>query len=32
MPATPETHGHGNHTYAARWKQELVKLLEDSRH
>ena len=30
MPATPETHGHGNHTYAARWKQELVKLLEES--
>ena len=30
MPGTPETHGHGNHTYAARWKQELVKLLNDS--
>ena len=29
MPGTPETHGHGNHTYAARWKQELVKLLEE---
>jgi homoserine O-acetyltransferase len=32
MPASEETHGHGNHTYAGRWKQELVKLLEDSRH
>ena len=31
MQGTPETHGHGNHTYAARWKQELVKLLEDSK-
>ena len=31
MPGTPETHGHGNHTYAARWKAELVKLLEESR-
>ena len=32
MPGTPQTHGHGNHTYAARWKQELVKLLEESDH
>ncbi len=31
MPGTAETHGHGNHTYAARWKQELVQLLEDSK-
>ena len=31
MPGTPQTHGHGNHTYAALWKGELVKLLEDSK-
>jgi homoserine O-acetyltransferase len=31
MPATPETHGHSNHTYAARYRAELVKLLEQSR-
>jgi homoserine O-acetyltransferase len=30
MPASAETHGHSNHTYAARWKQELGKLLEDT--
>jgi homoserine O-acetyltransferase len=30
MPATEATHGHSNHTYAARWKQELGKLLEES--
>lgn len=30
MPATPETHGHSNHTYAAMWKAELVKLLAES--
>lgn len=27
IPATPETHGHGTHTWARFWKAELVDLL-----
>jgi homoserine O-acetyltransferase len=27
MPATTETHGHGNHTWAVYWKKELENLL-----
>ncbi len=30
IPASPETHGHGTHTWAALWKQHLVELLEAS--
>jgi homoserine O-acetyltransferase len=27
IPAGPETHGHGTHTWAALWKQHLIALL-----
>lgn len=27
IPATPETKGHGTHTWAKFWKAELAKLL-----
>jgi homoserine O-acetyltransferase len=27
IPAGPETHGHGTHTWAALWKQHLAALL-----
>src|SRR5438874_5814474 len=30
MPMTDKTRGHGSHTMAALWKDELVKLLKDS--
>nr|HEX4317902.1 alpha/beta fold hydrolase [Kofleriaceae bacterium] len=28
IPASPQTHGHGTHTWAALWKSELVELLK----
>lgn len=28
LPGTPDTHGHGNHTWAKFWKQYLAELLE----
>jgi homoserine O-acetyltransferase/O-succinyltransferase len=30
IPASEETHGHGSHTWAALWKEQLAKLLEKS--
>jgi len=30
MPASPQTRGHGTHTFAAVWKHYLIKLLGDS--
>lgn len=30
LPITPETRGHGTHTHAALWKQQLVELLRES--
>ena len=30
IPASAETHGHGTHTWAALWKDELAKLLKRS--
>jgi homoserine O-acetyltransferase len=30
MPGTPETHGHGTHTWAAFWKQYLAELLNET--
>ncbi len=30
IPATAQTHGHGTHTWATFWKDELVKLLIES--
>ncbi|CAL5865913.1 uncharacterized protein PFLUO_LOCUS119 [Penicillium psychrofluorescens] len=30
LPISNKTRGHGTHTYAALWKDELVKLLEES--
>ena len=30
LPITDETQGHGTHTHAAQWKDELIKLLEES--
>ena len=30
MPMSDKTRGHGSHTMAALWKDELVKLLKDS--
>jgi homoserine O-acetyltransferase len=30
IPASERTHGHGTHTWAALWKQQLEALLEDS--
>ena len=30
IPATPEGHGHGTHTWAAMWKRELAELMEAS--
>lgn len=32
IPASLATHGHGTHTWAATWKQYLVKLLAESAH
>jgi homoserine O-acetyltransferase len=32
IPASPKTHGHGTHTWAAIWKGQLVQLLNESRH
>lgn len=32
IPASLATHGHGTHTWAAIWKQYLVKLLDESAH
>jgi len=30
IPASEQTHGHGSHTWAVLWKQQLVELLEKS--
>jgi len=30
VPASPETHGHGTHTWAVFWKDELAKLMAES--
>ena len=30
IPLSPQTRGHGTHTFAALWKQHLVKLLDES--
>ena len=30
IPETPETHGHGTHTWAKFWKGDLISLLEQS--
>jgi homoserine O-acetyltransferase len=32
IPLSEKTHGHGSHTIAALWKDELLQLLERSRH
>jgi homoserine O-acetyltransferase/O-succinyltransferase len=32
MPMSDKTRGHGSHTIAALWKEELVKLLKESEH
>ena len=32
IPASPETHGHGTHTWARFWKGELVDLLRRTEH
>jgi homoserine O-acetyltransferase/O-succinyltransferase len=32
IPASPQTHGHGTHTWAIFWKQYLQELLAASRH
>ena len=31
IPASAETHGHGTHTWAALWKDELAALLARSK-
>ena len=30
IPATPDTHGHGTHTWAREWQHELEALLKAS--
>jgi homoserine O-acetyltransferase/O-succinyltransferase len=32
LPISENTHGHGTHTWAAAWKEYLVKILNDSAH
>ena len=32
LPIGPNTHGHGTHTWAVAWKQQLAQLLRDSAH
>ena len=32
IPMTDKTHGHGSHTIAALWKDELAKLLKETNH
>ena len=32
IPGSEQTHGHGTHTWAAIWKDELVRLLAESKH
>jgi homoserine O-acetyltransferase len=32
LPLSDKTHGHGSHTLAILWKDELAKLLERSAH
>ena len=32
IPESPETHGHGTHTWAIFWKQYLKELLDESEH
>jgi homoserine O-acetyltransferase len=32
IPASEQTHGHGSHTWAVLWKEQLVELLEKSAH
>ncbi len=32
IPASEQTHGHGTHTFAAIWKQNMAEILEKSAH
>jgi homoserine O-acetyltransferase len=31
VPETPDTHGHGTHTWALNWKADLTELLARSK-
>jgi hypothetical protein len=31
VPETPDTHGHGTHTWAVNWKADLLELLARSK-